>query len=411
MSFSKDSEKIMESLIPCFKNFYKKQTPQEQKYKDEILTKIFYLINKSAIDIKTMNDLSLITSELKTVINKKTLLDIELLHSKFVPKNIKDYVLENVSGKMSFNAMINKKNIVIDFYLTEEDILNNLSFVKRMANKILIVFKFLSNMSDSKCCKTLKISVFTTPHKKQLPRTNYTVLGSNHANTAVTYHCKENGEILIYRKEELFKVCIHEMFHALGLDWHEMPVTNFKQKLRRIFKIKSTMLTPEAYSEVWGCILNCCFTGYFLCNKELEEFLLFTEYCLEIERIFSLFQLYKILKFMGINYVTLYKNDDTSKSLRKYMYKENTNIFMYYILKTLFLYNNLDFMNFCNNNNKQFVNFSLTETNMNKLYNFIHKRYDDINFITDINKVCKNIKLKSDDILKRTMRLTALELV
>ena len=114
---------------------------------------------------------------------------------------------------------------------------------------------------------------------------------------------------------------------------------------------------------------------------------------------------------MGINYVTLYKNDDTSKSLRKYMYKENTNIFMYYILKTLFLYNNLDFMNFCNNNNKQFVNFSLTETNMNKLYNFIHKRYDDINFIRDINKVCKNIKLKSDDILKRTMRLTALELV
>ena len=38
---------------------------------------------------------------------------------------------------------------------------------------------------------------------------------------------------------------------------------------------------------------------------------------------------------MGIYYSALYKNDNVSINSRKYLYKENTNIFAYYILKTI----------------------------------------------------------------------------
>ena len=79
---------------------------------------IYYLINKAAIDIKTMNELSLIKTEVKELINKKMLKELDLLNSKFVPNNIREYIFENISSKISFITSINNKKIVLDFYLT-----------------------------------------------------------------------------------------------------------------------------------------------------------------------------------------------------------------------------------------------------------------------------------------------------
>jgi hypothetical protein len=201
------------------------------------------------------------------------------------------------------------------------------------------------------------------------------------------------------------------MLHALGLDWHEMSTTKLKEKMKRLYKIKSDMNTPEAYVEFWACILNSCFSSYFLSNKNLEEYLLFVEYFLEFEKIYSLYQINKILKFMEMSYTDLYKNNVSSVQLRKYMYKEDSNVFMYYILKTLFLYNHLDFFVFCKKNNKNLINFFKTEDNMNNLYNFIHKMHDKASFINDINKIGNIInKKKVKQFVRKTMRMSAVEL-
>tara|TARA_B100000927_G_C16474768_1_gene472955 strand:- start:411 stop:1649 length:1239 start_codon:yes stop_codon:yes gene_type:complete len=411
MNFTDESQKIIEMLIKLFKNHYKKQSAKNQKINDSIFSTIYYNINRSAIDVDLMEELSLIKTEIKETINKSEIKNIDLFNSRFVPDNVKKYIETYTKSKISFSTTINKKEIILDFYLTEYELLNELEIIKKFAKKILILFKYLSSISESKCSKKLRISFFRTPLKKQLPKYNYLTIGPINANTAVTYHCEKDNSILIFRKEEMFKTCIHEMIHALGLDWNELPVTKLKQKMKKLFKIKSNMETPEAYAEFWACILNSCFASYYLSDKNIDEYLVFVEYFLQFEKFYSLYQVSKILNFMNVNYVNLYQNNTTSKQLRNYMYKENTNIFMYYILKTLLLYNSTDFLHFCKNNNKNIINFLHNEDNMDKLYNFISKRHNSLLFISDINKIFEELnKKKIPNSIRKSMRLTAIEL-
>ena len=110
--------------------------------------------------------------------------------------------------------------------------------------------------------------------------------------------------------------------------------TKLKDRIKGMYKIKSEFDISESYSEFWATILNCCFTSYELIdeNKERETFLLYTEFCIRMETIFSLFQAVKILNYMSLVYENLYKDDEISKNFRNILYKEETNVFAYYIL-------------------------------------------------------------------------------
>ena len=55
---------------------------------------------------------------------------------------------------------------------------------------------------------------------------------------------------------------------------------------------------------------------------------------------------------MGLNYSSLYKTDSTSVRYRKLLYKEDTNVLCYYVLKTILLFFNDDFLKWCLHNNK-----------------------------------------------------------
>ena len=90
---------------------------------------------------------------------------------------------------------------------------------------------------------------------------------------------------------------------------------------------------------------NGLISAYFLTDKkEEEEFYLYSEFCIRFEQIFSLFQMIKILDFMGLTYRNLYDNDNISNSIRRYLFKEKTNVFAYYIIKNVLLYNNAEFL-------------------------------------------------------------------
>ena len=197
MKFINDSKKIMETFIVAFKGFYNNQTPEQQSIKDKVLTEIFYKINRSSIDIDLMSELNLIKTQIKERINKNELSKVELLESHFTPEPIKKYIYEQVTSMVSFLATINQKDVKLDFYLTEKELINDLSEIKEMAQRLFIVFKYLSGMSEKECCETLTISLFRTPFKKILPKSSHIIIGPNHVNTAVTYHCVKNNNILM----------------------------------------------------------------------------------------------------------------------------------------------------------------------------------------------------------------------
>ena len=125
---------------------------------------------------------------------------------------------------------------------------------------------------------------------------------------------------------------IHELCHSLCLDFSRMKVENSKinKNLNKLFGMKLNMNVSEMYCEYWATILNSCFKGYkLLDNKnDIKNFRLYTNTCINLEKLYSVYQLVKILDYMGLRYEDLILKNRMNKTL----YKESTNVFCYYIL-------------------------------------------------------------------------------
>ena len=154
MNFTNESQYIIEQLILNFENIKKNV---QNKDKKKLLTGIFNGINKAAGEMSVLENSSFIKTEIKEEINKNEILDIDLFESKYVPENIKKYIIDNHNSKISFTSIINKKHITIEFFITKKELLTELSEIKVLAQKIFIVFKYLSSFSSKECCKQLKI--------------------------------------------------------------------------------------------------------------------------------------------------------------------------------------------------------------------------------------------------------------
>jgi len=123
----------------------------------------------------------------------------------------------------------------------------------------------------------------------------------------------------------------------------------------------------------------------------------------------------KILNFLGLTYKNLYSSSKYAGVLRDNLYKENTNVLAYYIINAVLLNNYTYFLEWCDKNNIHFFQFKQTTGNLNKLCDFIKKKYKDINMLSNVEKtenILNNIKntKKNEDILMNT-RMTLCELL
>ena len=70
------------------------------------------------------------------------------------------------------------------------------------------------------------------------------------------------SSITIYRKEEIVKVLLHELIHALQYDYRDDPqeVVEFYQEK---YNISSEKVNSYAYTEIWANLLNCFLISQF----------------------------------------------------------------------------------------------------------------------------------------------------
>ena len=175
----------------------------------------------------------------------------------------------------------------------------------------------------------------------------------------------KNGEIFLYRKEEWFKVLAHELMHSLCLDFSGLNTKILKENFKKLFKIESKYEISESYAEFWATVINILFISYDITNK-YTAFKETVTMMLDIESLFSLYQCVKILKYMKINnYKQFLENKQTN------LYEENTNVFAYYFVKTILLYNYDEFMKFCHENNPPGnpILFYKSPGNLNSFFN------------------------------------------
>ena len=201
---------------------------------------------------------------------KNDILGTDLFNSKYVPQEISDYIdsklvfslddpYSYIPTKIHYTTKVGSRKVDILFILFEEEERID-TFAKYVISWLIVLDKY----SDKLCSKSLKIQFLMTDVKKKLPPNEMHLLGPSHCNSAVTYACAPKGEMLIFRKQEWFKVFIHETFHSYGLDFSTMDTLYFNKKIKDIYPIKSEFNLFESYTEFWATIINCIYNSYVL---------------------------------------------------------------------------------------------------------------------------------------------------
>jgi len=389
MSFTKDSEKLIKEFINDFERYCLKKSSRTQRTTDTILKSIYNDIRLSYNYVDLMDSKNIIKIDTKEIKTLRELPKTELMDSNFIPSHIKDDILYNILGYMKMSITIDKLNVNIYYGIFDKKEFNRLNRIKESLLEALKIIKFCSSYSSLKSMKSLDVYLYLTDKEKKLPNNPVLVLGPNNINSAVTFACAEKGKLMIYRKEEWKKVLVHELFHSLCLDFSGIKYESLRTKIKKIFDVQSDFEISESYSEFWALILNSCFISFKLLDTpdDIDNFLLFAEFCIQLERIFSLFQMIKVLHFMGLRYENLFRADSISVSFRKILYKEDTNVLAYYIIKTILLFFNDDFLKWCLINNNNILKFDKMPQNLNKFYDFIKEKYNTTFFTTSIEKM------------------------
>jgi len=414
MKLTKESNELISFFVKndCLKTKQTKKTDAILKnVYDEIKEGVSYV---NTIKAKMGNAFYKLT--VKQITNKGNIPTPVTFYQDTFTKEVKKHIYENSNGLLTYKFNMFDRIITIIFVIEEK----NMNALIETYNKYIdymLVWLYIANIhSSKKCVKQLKIFIYHTSLLKQLPKTNMQILNQNNANTGFCMSCPVDSEIVVFRKEEWFKVFIHETFHNFGLDFSSMNVSLYNKKILQIFPVNSEVNLFESYTEFWGRIINASFCSFInMKNKnDIDEFYSNTEFFINLEKNFAFFQMIKILDFMGLSYNDLYRKTLVSENTRNTQYKENTNILSYYVLTTILLNNYQDFLSWCDTNNTSLLNFKKTPTHINNFCAFIEKKYKTKNMLDGIKcieKIFYNMKNKNNIYLLENLRMTICEVL
>ena len=334
------------------------------------------------------------------------------LDNSFISEKIKEYIKSEITHEIIYEYTLSRGQKLTVYFMIPE-MVDYTEFINEYMHMILSWFEFIYPYSQNKCANTLTVYIYLTPFKKELPQAGENI-GREHVNTAYTTSCIPRGSIVIYRSEEWFKVLLHESFHVLGLDFSHFSSDTMRAEMRKIFPISSEMNLYEAYTETWAEILNCCFAGAYI-SKTSDEFIRNVKHCLYQESIFSLFQTLKTLRYMHLDYVDLYSKNEDSHTRRLHLYKEESNVFSYYIITSILLLNYSKFIMWCDDNNLNLIKFSNKTSTGQSFIDLIKREHDTKSLIETIrclNNIYSNMLRKdSNRPLLKTMRMSIIDLL
>ena len=326
-------------------------------------------------------------------------------NSNSFPDIVRSHIDKLIMSEISYNFSLYGRNIKVIFIVEEDNVELELETYNGYVDAIIMWIYVLNQYASKQCVNTLVVYLYFTSLEKNLPDSNILILDEINVNTAFTTTCPKDSEIVVFRKEEWFKVFIHETFHNFGLDFSDMNNDFANNCILNIFKVNSQVNLYESYTEFWAEIINASFCSFFLTKEKtnFDDFLSNFEILINFERTFSFFQLVKTLNFMGLTYKDLYSTTEQSHILRENLYKEKTNVLSYYIIKTILINNYQGSLSWCKSNNFSLLQFNKTPSNQKEFCNFIEKNYktssmlngivDTQSFLKDINKKRKKPNL------------------
>ena len=276
-----------------------------------------------------------------------------------------------------------ERNIEIYFTVNKLDINEINGFVYKMLLWLFVVTKLNNKPS---CSRKLEIYIYLTDLIKCLPK-NKQKIGKISINTGFTTSCSSESNITIYRREEWFKVFIHESIHNLGLDFSGMNNQNTKNRILKIFPVKSLVKAYESYTDTFARILNVLMCSYLMSpQKTFNTYIENVEKLINVERTYAYFQVVKILSHMGLIYEDLY---EFGREDKRKLYSEETSILSYYIIGLILLSDYEKFLSWCqeNNNKHSILQFDNVSEKQEKFCDYVENEYKNSKFLKTIKEM------------------------
>jgi len=375
MKLTKNSKRLMLFFKNNKHHNYVKQTEKTNK----ILTELYNDIMNS---YKFLINLKNTKGNYYNVTTKKIQSSVEItkpqtFNSNSFPELVRKEIDESALSELTYHFSLFGRNIKIYFVVEETNVELHLDTYNKHVDNIVMWLFILNQYASKQCSTSLKVYLYFTNLEKHLPNSNISILDENNVNTAFTTTCPKDSEIVVFRKEEWFKVFIHETFHNFGLDFSDMNNDEATSCILNIFKVNSSVNLYESYTEFWAEIINALFCSFIILKNKnnLSEFLSNSEFFINFERTYSFFQLVKTLNFMGLTYKDLYSKNERSRVIRENLYKEKTNVLSYYIIKSILINNYQSFLGWCKSNNFSLLQFKKTSSNQLEYCKFIENNY------------------------------------
>lgn len=356
-----------------------------------------------------------------------------LSNNKYIDIKTKEYIRNKEGSLVIYQLPFKDKTLSINLIkysiITQKHLLAFDNLIKNMMAQIYLV----SALTKNKTCSedSLNIYLFLTPFKRELEKSQEKMLGASNVNGGFCYGCISNGEIVVYRQEEVFKVFTHELIHNSGFDsyiWDFMSHVRVKNSQQN--KMYNNFLNnfnlsreneigiQESIVEFWGEFFNnaiysfvysknCNLSTY---NQEFKFYKQIFETIMNYEIIHAFLQSSKILYHNSITYVELFSKNEPP------IYREKTHIFSYYILKLFLLFDYKEFINSQISVTKEnMLLFNKSLQNMQKFFNYIISvcKYNSVilnfNLMSDIYISIRIIKNKNINFLLNNLRISVLE--
>jgi hypothetical protein len=329
----------------------------EHKIKDPYFIKLLYTLIYKAL--QTKNEYTFTTKQNVSIMPSK---------NEYFPDDIRAHIIDQTYTL--YTILFKIKEITINVKIYENTNKTN----KININKYIYFIKLILNICATESTTTKKhfdITFYLTPFEKTQPSTS---VNPEHINSG---YCMFNGELVIFRKEEWFKVFIHECFHLFCLDFNEVNI-DFK-KIFSIFFIKSDFLFFESLVEFWARTINIAIVSYFTKkNISYEDFEMLMEVNLSIEKVYCILQMKHFLSGMNITY-----QDMITKSVD---YNETTNGFCYYVLPALLISHYEQTMLWFVEHNQTLLQFKKNTESVYLFYQYIRSIYKSSQFLQLLEK-------------------------
>lgn len=258
-------------------------------------------------------------------------------------KNMNNHI-DNVSNFIQYPKLIKdikylKNEVIITFKVLNTNIVIRIFYLNdisdNLINYLIYVISFVTIICKHNV-KDIEIIYYLSNHKKIM---NSPHLKKENINSGYCENISSTkSKIVIYRREEILKVTIHEMIHALHQDSYcrnnSYKMNNFYND-KYYIQIDKTNIN-EAYTEIWANLIHS-FLMAKLFHKSNIVFIIILQY----EKLFCKIQCNKILSMINKN-----KNLDINKY---------TNVLAYFIIRGEIYQNLTNFIKLCRENNDNYI--------------------------------------------------------